>query len=188
MACPACRRHVQEAGAYRWAVEQARALLRHEFDCQGEGGPNALIGCLACALDRLALRASPDITLAAARQPWLERAAGLVASGGAPSKERTEILEGLDRAERMATLRLEAAARAAEKERVEREKRAQKTRSELAAPPGVPKEAAMAKKGKKARAGGKRTAKQPARPPGQATAGTPAGAAGTGPKGKGGGA
>ncbi len=67
MACPACRQHVREAGAYRWAVEQARALLRGEFDCQEESGPNALLGCLACVLDRLALRVSPEVTLAAAR-------------------------------------------------------------------------------------------------------------------------
>lgn len=138
MACPACRRHVQEAGAYRWAVDQARPFLRHEFDCQGDGGPNALLGCLACVLDRLALRASPEITLAAARQPWLERAAAIIAdeslTDAAYAKACDEILAGLARVTKLAEIRQRAAARQVDKEREGRERRAETIRTELATP------------------------------------------------------
>ncbi len=139
MLCPSCRQHVQEAGAYKWATEQARRFLHHEFTtCTEDGGANAVLGCLACVLDRLALRVSPETTLAAARQPWLERALALLGrdlaaaqADGAWLTERQAVLAGVARVERMAAIRLAAAAKALEQERAEQVTRAAAIRTEL---------------------------------------------------------
>ncbi len=158
MACPVCLQHAREAGAYRWAVEQARQFLPHEFNCQGGGGPNALLGCLTCVLDRLALRVSPEVTLAAARQPWLERALALLAAEGITEiafiNGRREVLDGVARVERLLAARLVAVAGSAEKARQGRVRQAEALRVELETPPPPKKEAAKGdgrKKGAKSK-------------------------------------
>ncbi len=173
MNCPVCLQHAREAGAYRWAVEQARQFLPHEFNCQGAGGPNALLGCLTCVLDRLALRVSPEVTLAAARQPWLERALALLVAEGITEiafiNGRREVLDGVARVERLLAARQAVTAKKAEKEHAGHQRRAERIRTELETAESPKKEAAVSDNGRKKGARSKKgegASKQPVMRPG----------------------